>query len=117
MNAANDFETDLLKLMINSFYGKTVETLRKRINVRLLNAENFLKYTSESTYIAHKICGKDYAAVHEIRQVLIFNKPIYVGFTVLNLIKWKKDELHYNFIKKMMMLNCYLLTQILLLMK
>ena len=44
MNAANDFEKDLLKLMINSVYGKTMENLQKRINVRLINnAEDFLK--------------------------------------------------------------------------
>ena len=44
MNAANDFEKDLLKLMINSVYGKTMENLRKRVNVRLVNnAENFFK--------------------------------------------------------------------------
>ena len=36
-NAANDFEKDFLKLMTNSVYGKTIENLRKRINVRLVN--------------------------------------------------------------------------------
>ena len=57
--------------MINSVYGKTMENLRKRMNVRLVNNEkDFLKYTSRPTYITHKIFGKDYAAIHEIKQVL-----------------------------------------------
>ena len=54
-----------------------MENLRKRINVRLVNkAENFLKYTIRPTYITHKIFGKDYAAIHEIKSVLKLNKPI-----------------------------------------
>ena len=90
----------------------------KRINVRLVNNEkDFLKYTSRPTYITHKSFGKDYAAVHEIKPVLILNKPIYVGITVLDLSKWRMYNFHYNFIKKTLMPNCYLLTRIVLLMK
>ena len=87
--------------MINSVYEKTMENLRKRINARLINnAKDFLKYTSRPTYITHNIFGKDYAAIHEIKPVLILNKPIYVGFTVLELSKWLMYDFHYNFIKK-----------------
>ena len=43
-------------------------------------------HTSKLTYINHKIFGKDCAAIHEIKPVLIPNKPTYVGFTVLDLI-------------------------------
>ena len=69
--------------------------------MRLVNkAEDVLEYTSKSTYITHKIFGKDYAAIHEIKPVLILNKPIYVGFTVLDLSNWKMYDFHYNFIKK-----------------
>ena len=101
MNAANDFEKDFSKLIINSVYGKTMENLRKRVNVRLVNkAEDFLKYISKPTYITHKMFVKDYAAIHEIKPVLILNKPIYVGYTVLDLSKWKMYDFHYNFIKK-----------------
>ena len=90
----------------------------KRINVRLVNnVKDFLKDTTKPTYITHKIFGKDYTAIHEIKPVLILNKPIYVRFTVLDLSKWKMYDFHYNFIKKNLMLNCYLLTQTVLLMK
>ena len=101
MNAANSFEKDFFELMVNSVYGKTTENLRKRINVRLVNNEkDFLKYTSRPTHITHKIFDKNYAAIHEIKPVLILNKPIYVGFTVLELSKWLMYDFHYNFIKK-----------------
>ena len=87
--------------MINFVYGKTMEDLRKIINVRLVNNEkDFLKYTTRPTYITHKIFGKDYAAIHELKPVLMLNKPTYVGFTVLDLSKWKIYDFHYNFIKK-----------------
>ena len=74
MNPANDFEKDFLKLMINSVYGKSMENLRKRINVRMINnEEDFSKYTSKPTCITHKMVNKDYTAIHEIKPVLIFN--------------------------------------------
>ena len=91
-----------------------MENLRKGMNVRLVNNE---KYTSRPTNIGYKKFGKDYAAIHEIKPVLIVNKLIYIGCTVLDLSKWKMYHFHYNFIKKILMQNCYLLTQTVLLMK
>ena len=100
-NATNDFEKDFFKLMINAAYGKTMENLRKRINVRFVNNEkDFLKYTSKPTYVTHKLFDKDFAAIHEIKPVFVLNKPIYVGFTVLELSKWMMYDFHCNFIKK-----------------
>ena len=118
MIAANDFEEDFFKVMINSIYGKTMENFRKRINVRLVNNEKvFLKYTSRPTYITHKIFGKDYAAIHEIKPVLILNKPIYTGFTVLDLSNGRCTIFITILLKKILMLNCYLLKQTVLLLK
>ena len=100
-NAANSFEKDFFELMINSVYGKTMENLRKRINFRIVNNEkDFLKYTSRRTYITHKILSKNYAAIHEIKPILMINKPIYVGFAVPGLNKCLMYDFHYNFIKK-----------------
>ena len=95
-----------------------LENLRKRINMRLVNnAEDILKYTSKPICITHKIFGKNYAAIHETKPVLILNQPIFDGLTALELSKWLTYGFHYNFIKKSLMLNCYLLTQTVLLMK
>ena len=99
MNAANDFEKDFFKLMINSVYGKTMENLWKRINVQLVNnGKDFLKYTSWPIHSTHKMFDKNFAAIHEIKPVLILNKPIYEGFTVIELSKWLMYDFHYNFI-------------------
>ena len=97
----NSFEKYFFKLMTNSVYSKTMEDLRKRISVRLVNNEkDFLKYTSRPTHITHKIFGKNYAAIQEIKPVLAFNKSTYFGFIVLELSKWLMYDFHYGFIKK-----------------
>ena len=85
-NAANSFEKNFLKLMINSFYGKRMKNSVKKINIRLVNNEkDLLKYTSRPTHITHKIFDKNYATIYEIKPILTLIKPIYVRFTVLEL--------------------------------
>ena len=100
-NATNDFEKDFFKLMINFVYGKTMENLQKVTNVRLVNNEKvFYKYTSRPTHVTHKTFNKTFAAINEIKPILTLNKPIYVGFTVLELSKWLMYDFNHNFIKK-----------------
>ena len=54
-----------------------MKNLRKRMNVRLVNNEKyFLKYISRPTHVTHKLIDKKYAAIHEIKPVLVLNKPI-----------------------------------------
>ena len=86
--------------MKNYIDFNTEKRMNVTINVRLVNNENdFLKYTSRPTYITYKIFDKDYAGIHEIKRVLILNKPIFIGFSILDLSKWKMYDFHYNFIK------------------
>ena len=79
-NATNDFEKDFFKIDDQfCLWGKTMENLRKRIKVRIMNnEEDFLKYTRRPTHITHKIFAQNCAAIYEIKQVLMLNKPIYV---------------------------------------
>ena len=69
MSATNDFEKDFFKLMINSVYGKTMENLRKRINIRFVNnKKDFLKYTSRPTYVTHKLFDKNFLLFMKLNQ-------------------------------------------------
>ena len=101
MDAANDFEKDFFKLMINSVYGKRMENLRKRISVWLVNiAEDFWKYTSKPTYITHKIFGKDYAAIHEIKPVLMLRNEFMLDLLFQIYVNGRCMTSIYNFIKR-----------------
>ena len=64
------------------------------------NEKDILKNTSRPTHITHKIFDKNFAAIHEIKSILTLTKPIYVGFTVLELSRWLMYDFHYNFTKK-----------------
>ena len=82
-NAPNSFEKDFSKLMNDSVYGKTMENLRKRIKVRLVNnTKVYKKWVSRPSFVSQKIFNKNFAAIHEIKPVLTLDKPICVGFTI-----------------------------------
>ena len=87
-NAANSFEKYFFKLMNNSVFGKTMENLRKRISVKLVNnAKDYVRCISKPSVISQKIFSENLVPVHEIKPVLTLNKRIYVGFSILDLSK------------------------------
>ena len=50
-NSANSFEKKI-RLMISSVYDKTMENLRKRINVRLVNnAKDYKEFVSKPSFV------------------------------------------------------------------
>ena len=99
--STNESDKNFFKLMNNSVYGKTMENLRKRIKIRVVkNSQDFIKYTSRPTCVNWKVFENNLAAIHEKKISLTLNKPIYVGFTVLELSKWEMYNFHYNFMIK-----------------
>ena len=99
-NAKNSFEKDFFKLMNNSVFGKTMENLRKRVDVRLVTSkEKLLKLASKPTYVSSKIFNENLVAVHKIKETLTLNRPAYVGMCILDLSKTLMYDFHYNYIK------------------
>ena len=100
-NAKNDFEKDFFKLMNNSVFGKTMENIRKRVDVRLVtDGKKLLKLSSKPTYVSSKIFNENLVAVHKIKETLTLNRPAYVGMCILDLSKTLMYDFHYNYIKK-----------------
>ena len=99
--AKNAFEKDFFKLMNNSVFGKTMENLRKRVDLRLVTDEKkLLKMSCKPTYVSSKIFNENLVAVHKIKEVLTLNRPAYVGMCILDLSKTLMYDFHYNYIKK-----------------
>ena len=86
--------------MNNSVFGKTMENLRKKISVKLINnAKDYVRCVSKPSFISQKIYSKNFVAIHEIKPVLTLNKPICAGFSILDLSKLLMYEIHYKYIK------------------
>ena len=65
-----------------------MENLRIRVKVRLVNnAKDYKKYVSKPSFVSQKIFSKKFVASHETKPVLTHDKPIYVGFSILDLSK------------------------------
>ena len=100
-HAKNSFKKDFFKLMNNSVFGKTMENLRKRVDVRLVTNEKKLdKLTSKPTFVSSKIFNENLMAVHKIKEMLTLNRPAYVGMCILDLSKTLMYDFHYNYIRK-----------------
>ena len=99
--AANSFEKDFFKLMNNSVFGKTIETIRKRQNIILVdNRQKAAKLTSRPNFDRSTIFDRNLIAVHMKKTEVYFNKPVYVGQAILDLSKTLMFNFHYNYIQK-----------------
>ena len=86
--------------MSNAVYGKTMENVGNRIDVKLVsNKKDYLKWASKPSYMSHKIFHNDLVAIRKNKVTLALNKPAYIGICVLELSKVLMYEFHYDFIK------------------
>ena len=98
--AKNNFEKDFFKLMNNSVFGKTMENIRNRVDVKLVNTkEKLIKLVAKPNFRSRKIFSENLVSVHMKKTSLTMNKPVYLGMCILELSKTIMYDFHYNYIK------------------
>ena len=100
--AKSDFETNFYKLMNNSLFGKTMENLRYRVDVKIVRSretDKIRRLVASPSYVRHEIFGNDLAGIHMHKSRLFLNKPIYTGMTILENSKSLMYDFFYNCLK------------------
>ena len=100
--AKSPFEKDLWKLMNNSFYGKTLENIRGRSEIKLLtDEEEVKKYVKKPNFKDSIIFDNNFVAIVNNVTSVRFNKPIYLGQAVLDYSKQLMYDFYYNVVNEL----------------
>lgn len=113
--AKNDFEKDSFKLMNNAVFGKTMENVRLRRDIKLVSKwdgrygtgvllakPNFHRYTIFET-------TDDFIGIEMLKTSIRMEKPIYVGMSILDVSKTLLYDFHYKHMKNYYNEECKLL--------
>ena len=86
--------------MNNIIFGKTIENLRERRSTKLINnSKDYFRCVRKPNFISKKIFTKNFVAIHQMKPVLIPNKPIYDRFSISYLCKSLMYKFYYEYIQ------------------
>ena len=97
--AKNDFEKDFYKLLNNAFYGKTMENVRNRFKIKFIKKDDFREIIKQQSKLTFNGIHKSYENCDSYtfkQNEVLMDKPIYLGFTVLELSKLHMYETFYD---------------------
>ena len=106
----NEFEKDFWKLCCNAVYGKTMENVRNRCNIKLVLDEQVAQKLVNKPTLKNspELIGEELYLFEMTKETITLDKPIYVGIAILNLSKWLMYDFFYNTLRKKYP-NCRLL--------
>ena len=98
--STSSFDKDFFKLMMNSIFGKTMENVRHQRSITFMDSmKKAEKLIAMPTFKNVTIFREDLIAIERRKVTCHFNKPIYSGFSILDISKVLMYDFHYNFIK------------------
>ena len=99
-NKANiDFDKDFYKLLNNAFYRKTMENVRNRIKTKFIRKDNYRKTIKQQSKLTFNGIHKSYENGDRYtfkQNEVLMDKPIHLGFSVLELTKLIMSETYYD---------------------
>ena len=100
--AKNDFEKDFYNLLKKAFYGKTMENVRDRKKVEFIKKDDTDKNIKQQSKLTFKGIHKSYEFYDNFtfkQNEVLMDKPIYLGFSVLELSELLMYETFYDIIQ------------------
>ena len=97
--AANDFEKDFYELLNYAFYGKTRENVRNRLKIKIVEKDDYREIIKQQSKLTFNGIHKSYEICdsYTLKQnEFLMDKPIYLGFSVLELCKLLLYETYYD---------------------
>lgn len=101
--ASNDFEKNLYKLLSNAVYGKTMENIRNRADIKLKTQWDgrygVATLIAQPHFKKRTIFAEDFVAIEMLKTRLKMDKPIVIGMSVLDISKVVMCDFHYEYMK------------------
>ena len=96
-NATNEFDSMLYKSVACNVFGKSIENVKQQVNVKFVtSAQRLRRLVNKPSFQAVRVFNSNLAAVQLYREKVKLNKPIAVGYSVLELAKMKMYDFWYD---------------------
>ena len=98
--STSEFGKSFFKLLNNAFFGKSMESVRLRVNIRLVqNGRQHRFQTSKPGFKRFSIFSDKLVGLELVKPTIVLDKPIYLGAAILDLSKLLMYRFWYDVLK------------------